>query len=77
MDNDIMIKKNPNTFSMDGSDFISKNLSNSAIGLYCLINYLFNTLGATADRIYEFSNDSPDEIAEQLAELMQAGLIAY
>lgn len=77
MDNEIMLKKNQNTFTMDGSDFISKNLSNSAIGLYCLINYLYNTLGATADRVYEFSNDSADEIAEQLAELMQAGLIAY
>lgn len=77
MDNEIMLKKNQNTFTMDGSDFISKNLSNSAIGLYCLINYLCNTLGATADRVYEFSNDSADEIAEQLAELMQAGLIAY
>lgn len=77
MDNEIMIKKYRDVFTMDGSDFISKNLSNSAIGLYCLINYLFNTLGATTDRVYEFSNDSPDEIAEQLAELMQAGLIAY
>ena len=45
MDNEIMLKKNQNTFTMDGSDFISKNLSNSAIGLYCLINYLCNTLG--------------------------------
>lgn len=77
MDNEIMLKKNQDIFTMDGSDFISKNLSNSAIGLYCLINYLVNTLGATADRVNEFSNDSPDEIAEQLAELMQAGLIAY
>ena len=77
MDNEIMLKKNQDIFTMDGSDFISKNLSNSAIGLYCLINYLFNTLGPTADRVYEFSNDSADEIAEQLAELMQAGLIAY
>lgn len=77
MDNEIMIQKNRDIFTMDGSDFISKNLSNSAIGLYCLINYLFNTLGATVDRVYELSNDSPDEIAEQLAELMQAGLIAY
>lgn len=77
MDNEIMIQKNRDVFTMDGSDFISKNLSNSAIGLYCLINYLVNTLGATADLVYEFSNDSPDEIAEQLAELMQAGLIAY
>lgn len=71
----IFVKKDRNFFTIDAFSFLHKNISNGAIGLYTILTYLDSIGAPPEDYLHEISNDSKQEIVEQLAELMKAGII--
>lgn len=69
------VRKNFEVFTMDGMAFLHKGLSNGAIGLLALIEYLNNVSVANLELLIELSNDPKETVLEQLAELMNKNIV--